>query len=182
MQELPSLTVNLLPRLAELGNSMQLTGAWPLGEYRCGSAHFRLRDDVAYDLQLSNTGGGVLLTGTVRAKAQTSCARCLEPACLSIDGTVEGYFLLDPSDDELDLADDEFVVVGADGVVDLAAALYAALVFETPQVVLCADDCQGLCPVCGADLNVQGCDCAHGSKADNPFSVLKELDLQGGAN
>ena len=177
MQELPTLDLRLLPQLAELGSSMQLSGIWPLGEYHCGLTNFKETEGIAYELQLANTGGGVLLTGTITAKAETECARCLEPAQLDIAGEVEGYFLIHPSHDELDLADDEFSVIDEDGKVDLAPALYAALIIETPLVVLCNDDCQGLCPQCGANRNVQECDCSKSPDPDSPFAVLKDLEL-----
>ena len=55
------------------------------------------------------------------------------------------------------------------------------LLMETPFVVLCREDCKGLCPVCGENLNEH--DCGHAAliaerrAASNPFAVLASLDL-----
>lgn len=176
-QNLPSLQQRLLPQLAELGSSAHVSGIWPLETYYLGAIRFTIQDAVAYDLHLSNTGGGILLSGTVSADVQTECARCLEPAQLTIEAEVEGYYLINPSNEELDLADDEFVLVDDSGKVDLAPALLAAIIFETPQVVLCDQECRGLCPSCGANLNEQQCDCRQEASPGNPFSVLKDLDI-----
>ena len=56
---------------------------------------------------------------------------------------------------------------------------------ETPYVVLCKEDCLGLCPVCGANLNEE--DCGHAAQleqqrederlASSPFAALRDLKL-----
>ncbi|MDR3052488.1 MAG: YceD family protein, partial [Coriobacteriales bacterium] len=140
-----------------------------------GAEEFLVLEGIAYSLQLHNTGGAVLLTGTVTVKVQTECARCLEPVVLALEGEVEGYYLLSARKEELDLEDDEFIIVEKDGVVDLAPPLFAAVLFETPQVVLCGEDCQGLCPICGINQNEQTCSCQDESLADSPFASLKDL-------
>ena len=66
-------------------------------------------------------------------------------------------------------------------------ALLSSLVMETPFVVLCREDCAGLCPVCGANLNEV--DCGHMAQLDaereqerlsaSPFAALAGLDLTG---
>jgi len=175
MQQLEPLIYRLLPKLADLGASATLEGVYPLTRYQRGAEEYVVSDGLHYSLLLSNTGGAVLLTGTVTATAQARCARCLERATLEVAGEVEGYFLIRPKDDELDLEDDEFSVVDAKGIVDLAHALFAALIFETPQVLLCSEGCKGLCPTCGANLNEGPCDCAHDPSSASPFSALKDL-------
>jgi len=45
--------------------------------------------------------------------------------------------------------------------VDLGAVVREELALEVPGFVLCREDCAGLCPKCGADLNAGPCDCAR---------------------
>ena len=49
--------------------------------------------------------------------------------------------------------------------------------YATPFVILCKEDCKGLCPTCGADLNEGPCACDSSDDIDpdNPFAVLKNL-------
>jgi len=45
--------------------------------------------------------------------------------------------------------------------------------------VLCRDDCAGLCPVCGADLNAAGPDHSHQPQPDPRWAKLSELKFDG---
>jgi uncharacterized protein len=176
MEALPELNYKLLPELAELGSSKLLSGKLPLDSLLKGSQDFRFDGGgIDYQLELSNTGGGVLLQGTVAAKCSTECARCLEPAEYLLEGEVEGYYITNPSRADELYSDDEFVVIGTDGLVDLAVPILAAVVYELPMVVLCKEDCAGLCPSCGTNLNVKDCGCLQRPDADHPFAVLKQL-------
>ena len=80
----------------------------------------------------------------------------------------------------------DYSLVGADSTIDLSDALTSALVMELPYVVLCKDDCAGLCPVCGENLN--RVDCGHAEQlareaeeerlANSPFAALRDLNLE----
>ena len=67
-------------------------------------------------------------------------------------------------------------------VIELDPLLKAALLLEMPLVPLCDDDCKGICPDCGADLNEGPCACGEKQSADeapaNPFSVLKDITFE----
>ncbi|MEA2272478.1 MAG: hypothetical protein QOI98_1186 [Solirubrobacteraceae bacterium] len=60
-------------------------------------------------------------------------------------------------------------------VLDVAAWARDALALATPDQVLCRPDCAGLCPVCGADLNVAGPEHAHERAPDPRWAKLREL-------
>jgi uncharacterized protein len=175
MNAKPSLPYRLLPELAELSATRSLSGVLPCERADLGLRDLGFESGISYELVLTNTGDGVLLTGTARAKVVTECARCLETVTFELEGEVEGYFILSPDEHDQELSDDEFTAIGPDGQVDLAAPVLAAVIYELPQVVLCRDDCAGLCPTCGTNLNEQRCDCAEETGGDSPFAVLKEL-------
>jgi uncharacterized protein len=78
-----------------------------------------------------------------------------------VDGEVEGYFILNPDQQDVELSDEEFTAVGVDGMVDLAVFIRAAVILELPLILLCREDCAGLCPVCGVNLNENPCSCAE---------------------
>jgi uncharacterized protein len=48
---------------------------------------------------------------------------------------------------------------------------------EIPYQPLCNEECKGLCPVCGKDLNVSSCECVK-EESVSGFSVLKKLKLE----
>lgn len=137
---------------------------------------YRFTDPVEWNVAVTNTGDALLVSGTVKGRALTACARCLEDVSYDFEGEVEGYFLIPGSDRELtDEEKSEYGVLGEDRTIDLEPLLQAALVLEFPYTPLCDEDCKGLCPSCGADLNKETCTCSVDDDTDdsNPFSVLK---------
>jgi uncharacterized protein len=159
VDEEPTLLCKLLHQLAEFGATKELAGVLPCERLSRGIQSFQLEGGISYDLTLTNTGGGVLLTGHARAKGLTECTRCLEDATFEVDGEVEGYFILNPDQQDVELSDEEFTAVGVDGMVDLAVFIRAAVILELPLILLCKEDCAGLCPTCGANLNENPCAC-----------------------
>ena len=175
-------------RIDEAGETLPFVGHLDVDGYSLGDHSFELPAGLDYDLVLTNAGEGILATGLVRAHVVGTCDRCLEPAEFDVAAEVDGYYLFEEPEH---LAEDEdeadYELVSADRTIDLAGALLSALVMETPFVVLCREDCAGLCPVCGANLN-EG-DCGHAAQLEaerererleaSPFSALAGLDLSG---
>jgi uncharacterized protein len=172
---LPKLIFRLLPQLADLGDEISLRGNLAIRQYNRGALLLRLPDGVEYDLMLTNTGGGIVLAGKAHATMLTECTRCTEETVLKVNADVEGYFILNPRDAEIALEDDSAVVVGNDKKVDLAEPVLAALIFETPFVVLCKQDCAGICQKCYANLNNEECTCKDEPDLDHPFAALRGL-------
>ena len=182
------LTISVDERLANAGDTWSVAGHLDVPGYELGDHEFELPEGIDYDVVLTNSGEGILATGLLRAHVVGTCDRCLEPAEFDVAGEVDGYYLFEEpeqlSDDE-DEAD--FELVSPDRTIDLSGALLSALVMETPFVVLCREDCAGLCPVCGANLNEE--DCGHAAQleaereadrlASSPFAALAGLDLGG---
>lgn len=164
-------------RLAAAGDTWSLAGHLDEPGYAVGDHEFSLPSGIDYDVVLTNSGEGILATGILRAHAVGTCDRCLEDAEFDVDAEVDGYYLFEEPEQ---LSDDEdevdFELVSADRTIDLSGALVSALVMETPFVVLCREDCAGLCPVCGANLNEVDCGCVVEPDPDferpNPFAVL----------
>ena len=182
------LIISLDDRLANAGDTWQYAGHLDEAGYALGDHEFSLPEGADYDLVLTNTGEGVLATGMLRARVTGTCDPCLEEASFDVDAEVDGYYLFEEPEQ---LAEDEdeadFELVSPDRTIDLSGALLSALVMETPFVVLCREDCAGLCPVCGANLNEV--DCGHVAELDaarererlsaSPFAALAGLDLTG---
>ena len=59
-------------------------------------------------------------------------------------------------------------------IVDITSDIHDALVLDVPMKIICREDCRGLCPGCGTDLNSGECTCAA-KPADPRFAALAEL-------
>lgn len=172
-------------RLADAGDTLPLAGHLAEEGYRLGDHDFTLPEGLDYDLMLTNAGEGILATGIVRGHVVGTCDRCLERAEFDLAAEVDEYFLFKAPSETSSLGEGEddvdFSLVGDDHTIDLTDALEASVLMETPFVVLCREDCKGLCPVCGENLNEH--DCGHAAQieeerlASSPFAALRNLKL-----
>jgi uncharacterized protein len=108
--------------------------------------------------KLQATGDGELLwRGHLTGRARGTCRRCLAEVELPLDASVDVLFTADP-----EAADDPSVYPLAPRAtqVDLRPAIREEVALAVPPYVLCREECRGLCPRCGADLNQGPCGCA----------------------
>lgn len=168
-------------RLDNPGDTLPWAGHLDETGYTLGQ-DFTLPEGIDFDIALTNAGEGILASGILRAHVKGTCDRCLEDAEFDVSAEVDEYYLFEePEHVEGEDDDVEFSLVSEDHTIDLSDAFLSALVMETPFVVLCREDCKGLCPVCGANLNEE--DCGHAAQreqermAASPFAALAGLDL-----
>ena len=115
---------------------------------------------VTYALKVTSAAGAFLVCGRVRGRVAARCGRCLAPLKLEIrnDKVELCYAKADVDSEEM----------------DITADVRDELLVELPMNPLCGEECQGLCPVCGADLNRGQCDCLN-QKIDARLSALGTL-------
>lgn len=117
---------------------------------------------VRYELKVDKVSGGALVTGSCAADMSASCGRCLAP--------VDFVLAADEIEIFLDLE-------GAGEEVDISEDVRTELLLELPMNVICFDDCRGLCPVCGADLNKEDCSCCKEPSGSLAWGELDQLKL-----
>ncbi|HWE59862.1 MAG TPA: DUF177 domain-containing protein [Solirubrobacteraceae bacterium] len=114
------------------------------------------------------TGEGYALRLRFEAALQGSCMRCLEPAAASFK--IDAREISQPgAGEELD---SPYLQAG---VLDLSAWARDALALNLPRAILCREDCAGLCPTCGVNLNTAAADHGHESEPDPRWAKLSEL-------
>ena len=125
---------------------------------------FAVAGEGKYDLTAQLVSGGVLVSGTASAPLGATCGRCLKPVSFTLDaGDIQLFFEIGENQELLEV-DEE---------------LRAELLLALPMNPVCSSDCQGLCPVCGCDLNENECSCAPSDSASavSPWSALDGLEL-----
>lgn len=112
--------------------------------------------DVTGRLQ-ATADGEYLWRGHIRTTVATECRRCLTAVHQPVEAGADVLFSSDP-----DAADDPSVYALAEAAtaVDVGEAVREELALAADPYVLCREDCAGLCPRCGADLNAGACHCA----------------------
>jgi uncharacterized protein len=117
------------------------------------------------------TGHGVSLRLRFAVRMSGPCMRCLQAAEPAI--TVDAREIDQPGD--VEELDSPYV---RDQVLDLRAWARDALALSLPAQLVCRDDCAGLCPECGANLNLAGADHGHERAPDPRWAKLRELRLE----
>jgi uncharacterized protein len=119
---------------------------------------FALAEPVRVTGRLQPAGEGRFYWhAKLAARVTEMCRRCLEPVQVTVEADVKALFTQDP--DALDDPDSYPLPPDATEI-DVTPAVREELILAVPQFVVCRDDCRGLCPRCGHDLNAGPCGCA----------------------
>ncbi len=118
---------------------------------------------VQGEVRLTHTDRGILVRGTLNTEVEATCSRCLDlfscPLTLNIE---EEYFpVIDvASGNSLSLPDEPgCFTIDEHHILDLAEAIRQYALLAIPMKTLCRQDCAGLCPTCGHNLNEGPCNC-----------------------
>lgn len=115
-----------------------------------------------------NIAGMLVLEGEAASLLDCICDRCMEP--FQREMTVPLYALLAES---LEGEEDEDIVLLEDGEADLGDLAYTAFILNMDTKTLCSEDCKGLCPGCGVNLNREACRCKK--PVDPRWAALEQL-------
>lgn len=120
----------------------------------------------------------ISIRGHVSARIQSSCDRCLGKVELPVECDFD--LLYRPlaeiaREEEIEVPGDELKVgfYSGEGVA-LCDVVTEQMILSVPMKVLCHPDCLGLCPTCGANRNIEHCDCSS-EREDSPFAFLKKI-------
>lgn len=123
-------------------------------------------------------GQNFVLRAAADYRQTLECSRCLCPTEQPVSAEID-LLVLDetaqPTVGEYELDETDLGVVYAeDAELDLEPLLLEQLQLNVPMHVLCGEQCAGLCPTCGADLNRGVCGCER-APADPRWSALADL-------
>jgi uncharacterized protein len=123
------------------------------------------------------------LVGGVRTMLELPCGRCLEPFVLPVDAPFDLRYqphALNAGEGEREIEEDDLTTAFYENdEIDLAQLMREQFYLSLPMKPLCRADCQGLCSMCGTNLNRATCDCKR-AWDDPRFAALKVLQEQRG--
>lgn len=132
----------------------------------------RPRDGLTMTGRLSRAGGDrYYFSGHIAGTLEMPCRRCLKPATAEVRDDVHVLFAeagAEGADDP-----DVFIVPPNAGELDLRPAAREQWLLAAPTFVQCSEECRGLCPRCGADLNDGPCACTP--VTDSRWDALRAL-------
>ncbi len=115
-----------------------------------------------------NAAGALELVGAAETVLDVVCDRCLKPIAVELHVSVETLLA-----EELEGEENDEIVLLDKGTVELDEIFSTACILDLDSKHLCREDCKGLCPTCGKDLNEGPCGC--GKELDPRLAVLAKL-------
>ena len=143
-----------------------------------------IQDVLALTATIHADETNFLVEGELNGLLLHECVRCLEsfatPADLSFRAVYKDRSQRRSKEPEAVPGDSEREETDCHSVVEqrieLQEMLREQLILSIPMQPLCSEGCQGLCQVCGQNLNVQRCGCKE-VKTESPFAILQEAKL-----
>lgn len=137
-----------------------------------------VRADV--DCLITRSGDTIYVRGNLETEIRQECSRCLEPTTLKVGG--DFVYTLVPEkaevEEDIELTAQELETCYYRGdFIDLAPLICEQIVLQVPIKVLCYEDCKGLCPRCGTNLNTGSCSC-RSDVVDDRLAVLKNFRVK----
>jgi uncharacterized protein len=119
----------------------------------------------------------IRVVGKLDATIEVTCARCLDLVTHTVNWAFDLLYRplgVDKRAEEVAIseADTEIGYYEGDGLL-LEDVLREQVLLATPVKLVCRDDCKGLCPQCGANLNVETCNCQQ--PGDPRWAALSDL-------
>lgn len=104
---------------------------------------------------ITNNSKALELDIEISGKAKVHCARCAAPLEVSIDFPVKETLM---REGEVNPENDEIILYQGKEI-ELDDIIVSNFLINIPVKYLCREDCKGLCPHCGTNLNEHTCDC-----------------------
>lgn len=143
-------------------------------------ADLRLGSPLTVDVMVTLLASGeVVVRGTFSGTLSRECRRCLDPVEVPLEEEVDLLFIpedeLAPEEEEEEEEVRRFNL--ASGTLELGRAIREEAILRAPMYVECTPDCEGLCPVCGTNLNEDDCDCTL-DEPDPRWDALRAINTE----
>ncbi len=161
--------------LANVAGTPGAHGRYEVSERPAATEDYEAVGPVEGWLNVENTGALLLMTGELRAAVRVKCVRCLVECECPLVMEIEEEFATGETAPDVLTIDREEPETSAikDFVLDVSELVRQQLAVNLPMHQLCREDCKGICPECGRNLNLGPCSCAP--PTDGRWTALGEL-------
>ena len=157
-----------LRRLAREGR-LSLEGAVGPADALWQEEDPRPLDDLAVSMDVQHAAGDVLVQGTLEGAVELPCRRCLESARVDIVEPLTLLFREGVGEEE----DGFHPLPERAHELDLGPAVREHWLLAAPQFAVCREECRGLCPHCGQNLNEGDCACQPEERDERWAALLR---------
>ena len=160
--------LDLKPLFADEGAQLAFDYPMDLCGYEVAPGDFPFREPVTVQGRVQNSASVVELDARARFRYFTRCDRCNREIQEEFSVPVRHILARSLQSEE----NEEFLLV-QDDVLDLDKVAVTDMILALPMKHLCREDCKGLCPVCGKNLNDGPCGCKSAGRGNSGFDSLK---------
>lgn len=154
------------------GAKLDIDKEYEIGNFEFSGNEYFFEKPVRVTGQIRNIGSALKMTLAVEGEYKSFCDRC---GC-DIVKTVCNETEEDITDGSAEFDEEMFTLNGH--ILDMGGAVETLLYTGLPMINLCKEDCKGLCPKCGADLNQTECNCDT-TRYDPRFAIFRKLSGNG---
>lgn len=147
------MNLNLADLSLRVGERHTCTCSLEIAPVVLGGVEYSVLAPDGMQIVVERIAGGYLVDIEFNAKVYGPCTRCLKECSLEVPVAQQEYSPATAGEW------DEGSMFIEDLEVDVSGLAREALVLAMPQPLLCAEECKGICAVCGADLNSGPCGC-----------------------
>ena len=158
--------------LKEFGGKISFDDKAEISDLNFGGGDYRFKESLNVKGGISNTGGTLALRAEVSGVMETQCARCMKDIDVPIDFELSETLMR--NDDGIVIPEDEDIIVFEGNTVSLDEIIENSFITNLSPRYLCSEDCKGLCPKCGADLNEGDCGCVD-DDIDPRWAALADM-------
>lgn len=169
--------------LANIAGTLGARARYAISEDVAPTEEFSCAGPVVGELEVENTGSLLLVRGELRALVRLVCVRCLGASEYPVRMRIEEEFATEDTAPDIPTMDREEPQASAMShfVLDVAELLRQQLLVHIPMAFVCREDCRGICPQCGRNLNEGPCGCPA-EPGDSRWGRLADLLKEKGAD
>ncbi|MBE5963551.1 MAG: DUF177 domain-containing protein [Lachnospiraceae bacterium] len=166
--------INLSELLTVKGKSKEYRADIEFEAFESRLGVYKVLESDKVSLEITHHGNReISIKGKTRLVLSIPCDRCLQEVLTPIDIEIErtADMNVDNSDTEQETDEQNYI----DGYnLDVDKLVYDEILINLPMKILCKEDCNGICNRCGANLNIETCDCDR-EVLDPRMSVIRDI-------
>ena len=160
-------------------DKVSVRGSLETSEIDFTGENIRQEKPIDWTATAERAGAEIRITGSLQTTIELACSRCLEPSRYELSKPFDLFFrqqdeYMFDEDDEIELAEKDTRTAFFSGTkLAIGDILHEQVLLALPMKALCKLDCKGLCPACGANLNVKACNCPQEQFNPNIDALLE---------
>ncbi|MFW6330236.1 MAG: YceD family protein [Gemmatimonadota bacterium] len=131
---------------------------------------------LAVRLEAQQAGPDVVVRGRVAGEFALDCRRCLEPVTVGIEEELGRLYRV--GEDQAAEESEDVLALPPGTELDLRDPVRETVLLAVPRYAYCREECRGLCPKCGTNLNEATCECTV-DEVDERWAPLRRLKSEG---